>query len=174
MRQTVRLALISLAFVSATDSFSPATKLSLLHADPTKYAPLIIKALYHDSVAGTSLSALSETELPINGDSWYWTDDNAKALEALTLPSISPKFVPQVGNLVKFIRANSPPPFVFRRRVDDRLMLESDKPEDLHLATGLMNFTGICGKGNFARATAFTTTAPRTLPNSRGILLGSQ
>src|ERR1700690_2340511 len=140
MKKAIPVSFAALAFFIMGDDSSRASSLNLLQADPKTYAPLIIKALYRDNVAGTSLSALTETEKPINGDSWFWTDDNAKALEALTLPAIFPYYAVQVGQLVNFVRANTPPPFVFRRRADDRIMLESDKPEDIHLATGLMNF----------------------------------
>ncbi len=155
MQKVVPRALAALALFIMADDSSRASSLNLLHADPKTYAPLIIKALYRDNVAGTSLSALSETEKPINGDSWFWTDDNAKALEALTLPAIFPYYAAQVGQLVSFIRANSPPPFVFRRRADDRLMLESDKPEDIHLATGLMNFHGNLRQGELRQGYRF-------------------
>jgi len=155
MRPTVPLFLVLLAILGAADSSRPAQSLNLRQADPRKYAPFIVKALYRDKVAGTSLSALTETEKAMNGDSWFWTDDNAKALEALTLPSIFPNFLPQVGQLVKFIRANSPPPFVFRRRADDRLMLESDKPDNYHLATGLMNFYANLRQGEFRQGYRF-------------------
>ena len=155
MEKAVPVALAALAFFSMGDDSSRASSLSLLDADPKTYAPLIIKALYRDNVAGTSLSALSETEIPINGDSWFWTDDNAKALEALTLPSIFPYYATQVGQLVSFVRANSPPPFVFRRRADDRLMLASDKPEDIHLATGLMNIHGNLRQGELRQGYRF-------------------
>lgn len=154
MQRLVPLAFVSMAFVSVADTSHPAKSLNLLQADARRYAPLIVKVLYH-KVAGTSLSALSETEKPINGDNWFWTDDNAKALEALTLPSIFPDFVPQVGQLVRFIRANSPPPFVFRRRADDRLMLESDKHDDIHLATGLMNFHANLRQGELRQSYRF-------------------
>jgi hypothetical protein len=106
-----------------------------------------VKALYRDGVAGTSLSALAETEKPIDGDNWFWTDDNAKALEALSLPKIFPDYATQVGQMVKFVMANSPPPFVFRRRADDRAVLKSESTDNLHLATGLMDFRGNLREG---------------------------
>jgi hypothetical protein len=155
MQKVAPLALAALALFSMADSSSRVSSLNLLQADPKTYAPLIIKALYRDNVAGTSLSALTETEKPINGDSWFWTDDNAKALEALTLPAIFPYYAAQVGQLVSFIRANSPPPFVFRRRADDHLSLESDKPEDIHLATGLMNIHGNLRQGELLQGYRF-------------------
>src|SRR5689334_11742990 len=38
------------------------------------------------------VEALSETEEPIQGDVWYWTDDNAKAIEAFILPAAYAKY----------------------------------------------------------------------------------
>ncbi len=147
MYQRPRLAfacLASLALACRPSRPDPAGRVPL---DETRYAPLIVKALYRDGVAGTTLSALAETEKPIDGDNWFWTDDNAKALEALTLPKIFPHHLTEVGQMVKFIIANSPPPFVFRRRADDRALLKSASPEDFHLATGLMDFRGNLREG---------------------------
>jgi hypothetical protein len=33
---------------------------------------------------------VAETEIPFTGDNWFWADDNAKALELLTLPALWP------------------------------------------------------------------------------------
>ena len=142
MHPPVQLAFACCALFGIADASLPRETLTLLNADTRRYAPLIVKALYRDNVAGTPLSALAETEKPIDGDMWFWTDDNAKALEALTLPPIFPDYATQVGQMVKFIIANSPPPFVFRRRAEDRTLLKSDNVEDFRLATGLMNFHG--------------------------------
>ena len=142
MGRALQPLLILLALAQMSDCPRVTRSLTLLNADVKKYAPFIIKALYHDNVAGTNLSALSETEKPINGDSWYWTDDNAKSLEALTLAPVFPQFTTQAGKIVQFIIANSPPPFVFRRRADERLEVKSDNPNDFRVATGLMNFHG--------------------------------
>lgn len=142
MAPPARLVFACCALFGSADAALQKPTLTLLNADARNYAPLIVKALYRDNVAGTSLSALAETEKPIDGDNWFWTDDNAKALEALTLPPVFPSFTTQVGQMVKFIIANSPPPFVFRRRAEDRTLLKSDNVEDFRLATGLMNFHG--------------------------------
>jgi hypothetical protein len=142
MYPKAKLAFACLALLGIADTSFSRETLTLLNADARRYAPLIVKALYRDGVAGTSLSALAETEQPIDGDNWFWTDDNAKALEALTLPTVFADHLTQVGQMVKFIIANSPPPFVFRRRAGDRSVFKSDKVDDFHLATGLMNFRG--------------------------------
>ena len=134
--------LILLAIVQMGDCPRVAPSLNLLNADVRKYAPFIVKGLYHDPVTGTLLAGLSETEKLINGDNWFWTDDNAKSLEALTLAPIFADYAAQAGKLVEFIIANSPPPFVFRRRTDERLEVKSAKPEDFQVVTGLMNFHG--------------------------------
>ncbi len=142
MHPPAHLAFACCALFGIADASLSRETLTLLNADVQRYAPLIVKALYRDNVAGTALSALAETEKPIDGDNWFWTDDNAKALEALTLPTIFPDYATQVGQMVKFIIANSPPPFVFRRRAEDRTLLKSANVDDYRLATGLMNFHG--------------------------------
>jgi len=142
MGRAIHLLLLFGAFFGVGDVAQRASKLTLLNADVKRYAPFIVKALYHEKVAGTALSALSETEKPINGDSWYWTDDNAKSLEALSLDPVFSNFATQAGQITDFIIANSPPPFVFRRRADEHLDLKSDNLDDFRVATGLMNFHG--------------------------------
>jgi hypothetical protein len=142
MHPPAQLAFACCALLGIADASLPRETLTLLNADARRYAPLIVKALYRDNVAGTSMSALAETEKNFDDDSWFWTDDNAKVLEVLSLRSIFPDYLKEVGQMVKFVRGNSPPPFVFRRRADDRAVLKSDKLEDFHLATGLMNFHG--------------------------------
>ena len=152
MGRVFDLVLLLVSLFATGDAARATVKLTLLNADVRKYAPFIVKALYHERVAGTSLSALSETEEPINNDSWYWTDDNAKSLEALALPPVFSAFTQQVGQLVKFIIANSPPPFVFRRRTDERLQVLGTNPEDFRVVTGLMNFHGNLRKGEVIQA----------------------
>lgn len=147
MYQPAQLACAALALLVSACASPPTERTKPLPTDETRYAPLIVKALYRDGIAGTSLSALAETEKPIDGDNWFWTDDNAKALEALTLPKIFPDYLTQVGQMVKFIIATSPPPFVFRRRADDRALLKSESTDNFHLATGLMNFRGNLREG---------------------------
>ena len=155
MGRATQLLLILLAFASTGDGPRVAPSLTLLSADVRKYAPFIIKGLYHDPVTGTSLAGLSETEKPINGDNWYWTDDNAKSLEALTLAPIFADYAAQAGRLAQFIMDNSPPPFVFRRRTDERLEIRSDKPDDFQVVTGLMNFHGNLRRGEIRQGYRF-------------------
>jgi hypothetical protein len=142
MRYPFSLTFACLALLGAADSERMHPRLSLLDFDITRGASLIVKALYREHVAGTSMAGLTETEVPFNDDNWFWTDDNAKALEALSLPPVLPKHLTEVEQLVKFIRANSPPPFVFRRRADDRTLLHSNTPENFRFSSGLMDFHG--------------------------------
>lgn len=120
-----------------------------------KTAPFLVKGLYRERIAGTELTALTETEKPINDDDWFWTDDNAKALEALSVPEIFPKFTTEVGRLTQFVIENSPQPFVFRRRASGRLVVASNNPSDFSIVTGLMNFHGNLQKGEVRQSYRF-------------------
>src|SRR6478672_6764047 len=40
------------------------------------------------TVGGAAMQAIAETAQPFNDSHWYWTDDNAKALELLALPAV--------------------------------------------------------------------------------------
>ncbi len=142
MGRVFRVLLLCAIVFQTSDSELHSAKLTLLNVDANKHASFIVKALYHEPVTGTAVSGLSETEKPMGGDNWYWTDDNAKSLEALSIAPVFPKFLHQSAEIVKFIIANSPPPFVFRRRTNERFEVVSDNPEDFRIATGLMNFHG--------------------------------
>jgi hypothetical protein len=64
---------------------------------------------------GASHFAIAETALPIAGDSWFWTDDNAKVLEFLSRPELWQRFPRQTAEVLWFIRAMCHGPLIFRR-----------------------------------------------------------
>ena len=65
--------------------------------------------------------AIAETELPITGDSWFWTDDNAKVLEFLSRPELWQRFPHQTNEILRFVRAMCRGPLIFRRVSPPRL-----------------------------------------------------
>src|SRR5215467_7968734 len=70
---------------------------------------------------GASYFAIAETALPIAGDSWFWTDDNAKVLEFLSRPELWQRFPRQTNEILRFLRAMCQGPLIFRRVSPPRL-----------------------------------------------------
>ena len=80
-------------------------------------AAFLIRHLYRpvDLGENAKLFALAETERVCQGDVWFWTDDNAKALELLSRPEVWQCFPEQTAAIFEFVRAMCHGPFIFRR-----------------------------------------------------------
>ena len=70
---------------------------------------------------GAGHFAIAETALPIAGDCWFWTDDNAKVLEFLSRPELWQRFPSQTTEILRFVRAMCRGPLIFRRVSPPRL-----------------------------------------------------
>jgi len=70
---------------------------------------------------GASHFAITETAMPIAGDSWFWTDDNAKVLELLSRPELWRRFPHQTNEILRFVQAMCRGPLIFRRVSPPRL-----------------------------------------------------
>lgn len=70
---------------------------------------------------GERYSAAAETEHPFDGDTWFWTDDNAKILEFLSRPELWRRFPGEFAEILRFVRGMCRPPFIFRRASLPRL-----------------------------------------------------
>jgi hypothetical protein len=86
--------------------------------------------------------ALAETEKPVNGDVWFWTDDNAKALEAYLVPEAYARYPDIAESLLSFVRRMSEGPVILRRIAKPALNVESENPDNFRVGTGLMTFHG--------------------------------
>jgi hypothetical protein len=86
--------------------------------------------------------ALAETEKPLNGDVWFWTDDNAKALEAFLVPEAYARYQDIADSLLSFVRRMSEGPVILRRIAKPMLNVQSENPENFRVSTGLMTFHG--------------------------------
>ena len=88
-----------------------------LPADAVSAAAFLTRYLYRPIELGhdTRLFALAETERPCMGDVWFWTDDNAKALELLSRPEVWRRFPEQTVEILRFVQAMCHGPFIFRR-----------------------------------------------------------
>jgi SAM-dependent methyltransferase len=86
-----------------------------LPTDPVPYAEFIVRHLMQHPVPGEPFRAVSETELPIEGDLWFWADDNAKILELFAIPQLWHRYPKESKDLLKFIEDLSFGPFILRR-----------------------------------------------------------
>jgi hypothetical protein len=89
-------------------------------ADPRPYADFIASRLLR-TLPGSQRRAIAETELPIDGDDWFWTDDNAKVLELLSLPALWRRMPGPVSETLRFLLDMCQGPLVYRRGGAPRL-----------------------------------------------------
>jgi hypothetical protein len=88
------------------------------------------------------LRALAETERPLGGNVWFWTDDNAKGLEAYLVPEAYVRYQDIADSLLSFLRRMSEGLIILRRLAKQALNIEADNPENFRFSTGLMNYHG--------------------------------
>src|SRR5256885_14608544 len=85
--------------------------------DALRAAQFLIRHMYRPVgfSDGEPYFAISETEKIIGGDQWFWNDDNAKALEFLSLPEVAQRFPTEIAEILRFVRGMCRGPFIFRR-----------------------------------------------------------
>jgi len=86
-------------------------------------AEFLVRHMYQPVELGNGAShfAIAETAQPISGDSWFWTDDNAKVLEFLSRPELWQRFPHETNEILRFVRAMCHGPLIFRRVSPPRL-----------------------------------------------------
>src|SRR6266446_1803397 len=90
--------------------------------DPRPYAQFILDHLLKRLPGAYSVGrAVSETEVPIDRDDWYWADDNAKVLALLGLPEMWQAYREEVSDIVRFVISMCDGPLIFRRIATPRL-----------------------------------------------------
>jgi hypothetical protein len=97
--------------------------MTAIPTDTLPAAEFLIRHMYRPvdlGINGTHC-AIAETALPIDGDSWFWTDDNAKVLEFLSRPELWRLFPHETCEILRFVRAMSRGPMIFRRISSPRL-----------------------------------------------------
>jgi hypothetical protein len=96
---------------------------ALIPTETFPAAEFLVRQMYRpvDLGNGASHFAIAETALPIEGDSWFWTDDNAKVLEFLSRPELWQRFPRQTAEIIRFVRAMCRGPLIFRRVSPPRL-----------------------------------------------------
>jgi hypothetical protein len=85
--------------------------------DPEPFARFIVSRLVKPLPgAGPRRVAAAKAEAPVQGDDWFWTDDNAKVLELLSLPEAWRNAGGASPDIVEFLIGMCEGPLVFRRR----------------------------------------------------------
>jgi len=97
--------------------------MTAVSADALRAAQFLIRHMYRPVgfSDGEPYFAISETEQAIGGDQWFWNDDNAKALEFLSLPEVAQRFPTEIAEILRFVRGMCRGPFIFRRVSTPRL-----------------------------------------------------
>jgi hypothetical protein len=86
-----------------------------LPTDPVPYAEFIIRHLMQHPVPEAPEKSIAETEEALDGDRWFWADDNAKILEFLAVPQLWSRYPKQCGDILRFIDKLCYRPFILRR-----------------------------------------------------------
>jgi hypothetical protein len=93
-----------------------------------------------DEAGSVGRRAVAETEYPVDGDTWFWTDDNAKVLEFLSRPELWRRFSVEMGAILHFVRGMCREPFILRRVARPRLeFTETDTSGFARYRHALMN-----------------------------------
>lgn len=93
--------------------------------DAVSAAKFLVRHMYRPIGLATDAGcfAVAETEYPFGGDTWFWTDDNAKVLELLVQPELAAHYSEEAGEIFKFVQQMCRGPFMFRRVSTPRLEL---------------------------------------------------
>src|SRR5215475_703209 len=94
-----------------------------LPTDGFAAAEFIIRRMFRPLAEsdGGGQRGVAETEFPVDGDTWFWTDDNAKILEFLSRPELWRQYAAEMGDILRFVRSMCREPFIFRRLARPRL-----------------------------------------------------
>lgn len=86
--------------------------------------------------------ALAETADELGEERWFWTDDNAKALELFALPALNRAHPKTARALLEFVERMSTGGQIYRRAGLPQLMIQSVDPTALELSAGFLNLRG--------------------------------
>ncbi|WP_149535402.1 hypothetical protein [Siccirubricoccus phaeus] len=118
-------------------------------ADPIAAGLAFLKAQLAKPVSfqGGRTLALAETAQPFNNSRWYWTDDNAKALELLAQPAIrdaDPGFTDQI---LDFVLGMSASDLIWRRLAEPQLQASQPAPQVFEVVNPFHRFWGDLSRG---------------------------
>ncbi|MCR0980513.1 hypothetical protein [Roseomonas populi] len=114
----------------------------MLTTDPIPYAAFIVRHLLHPvGPRFGNRHAVAETEEMMDGDRWFWSDDNAKVLEFLSLPPVWWAFPEAVDATFGFLRDLCRGPYVYRRLGQARLDAVENDGARARFVHSLMDIT---------------------------------
>ncbi|MBV9828148.1 MAG: hypothetical protein JO001_21145 [Alphaproteobacteria bacterium] len=120
-----------------------------LPTESLRAAEFIVRRMYRgvDLAAGVRFSAVSETERALDGDDWFWTDDNAKVLEYLSRPELWSRFPDETAQILHFVTSMCSGPFIFRRLSTPQLRLVKEEAGRSSYRHSLMSIDSDLGRG---------------------------
>src|SRR5258708_12817206 len=129
----------------------------MMPTDPMPAAEFIIKHLYRSIKLSDreKLFAVTETEKLVDGDDWFWSDDNAKVLELLALPQLWRRYSEESCEILHFVKALCRGPFIFRRVSSPRLEQVSGEGPTAAYKHSLMNIKWDAARGTLLAAFRF-------------------
>lgn len=108
--------------------------------DPVSAAEFIVRRLYRPLRFGeVDCLAVAETEHPFGGDTWFWTDDNAKVVEFLARPELFRHYRREAEEILGFLRVMCSGPFIFRRVGMPRLLQTGQRDTEVSYDHSLMH-----------------------------------
>lgn len=140
-----------------------------LPTDTLPAAEFLVRHMYRPVELGANQThfAIAETAMPIGGDSWFWSDDNAKVLEFLSRPELWRRFPTETAEILRFVRAMCRGPLIFRRVSPPRLELIEKRDTRSRYRHSLMNVEYDLSRGLVAAGLRFHDER-----NSENLLLG--
>lgn len=119
--------------------------------DPEPFARFIearlLKPLPQPAI---SRRAIAETEIPTEGDDWFWTDDNAKILDFLSLPAVWRRRPDAVADVLDFVVGMCRGPLIFRRCAAPRFEVDQIDGGTGRFLHSFMNIWSDLSKGEVA------------------------
>ena len=116
----------------------------------------------------TEFGAVAETAEPFNDSQWFWTDDNAKALELLCEPGLFDADPRSTDSAVDFILRMSEGRVIQRRHGPARLRVVSDDPRAFRVETAFAILEGDLSRGIVRHALRFNDNRTVTAAQHTG------
>jgi len=129
----------AVALTALLGACTPAPDPIAVQAAP--YIEFMTHSLLQPSGQGNT-QALAETAAELGEARWFWTDDNAKALELFAVPALYNAHPQTAAQLLDFVQKMSEGDMLFRRAGLPQLMIESADPTKLKVSAGFLNIQG--------------------------------
>lgn len=99
------------------------------------------------TIEGQPHIALAETASPIGNSAWFWTDDNAKALELFSLPELHDSYPKLARGLLNFVLQMGNGECILRRWSAPQLQVIKDNCRDFLVVNCFARFSGDLSRG---------------------------